>query len=45
MRYNNSNGNFTAPTSGLYSFYFVYNANGTQEVYLYVDNTKVDTFR
>jgi hypothetical protein len=42
--FNPSNGDFTAIFDGLYSFYFVYQANESQSIYLYIENSLAETF-
>ncbi len=42
--FNPSNGDFTAISDGLYSFYFVYQANESQSIYLYIENSLAETF-
>ncbi|MBN2214167.1 MAG: hypothetical protein JW723_07975 [Bacteroidales bacterium] len=42
--YNSENGNFTAILNGLYSFYFVYEANESQSIYLFINNSLAETF-
>lgn len=42
--FNSANGNFTAISDGLYSFYFVYQANESQSILLYINNSSVETF-
>jgi hypothetical protein len=42
--FNPSNGDFTAIYDGLYSFYFVYQANESQSIYLYIENSLAETF-
>jgi len=42
--YNPLNGNFTALLNGLYSFYVVYQANESQSILLYLNNSLVETF-
>ena len=42
--FNSSNGDFTAISDGLYTFYFVYQANESQSVYLYIENSLAETF-
>ncbi len=42
--YNPSNGDFTSVSDGLYSFYFVYEAEESQSVYLYIENSLAETF-
>ena len=40
--YNHVNGTFDILASGLYSFYFIYNAKFTQEVSVYINNAEYD---
>jgi hypothetical protein len=40
--YDHNNGDFEAPTTGLYSFYFIYDASSTQNVSIYIQNVLYD---
>ena len=40
--YNHVNGTFTVLTSGLYSFYMIYNAKFTQKISVYINNAEYD---
>ena len=42
--YNPGNGDFTAIYNGLYSFYFVYVAEESQSIYLFIENSLAETF-
>ena len=44
LPYNFANGNFTAISDGLYSFYLVYEGNESQSIILYINNSSVETF-
>lgn len=42
--FNSTNGTFTAPFDGLYSFYVTFNALQSQILSVYVNNSKYDEF-